>query len=638
MGSAVFSSTYSMSGYTTKTYNVRISYSESYDQTSNRSTIRITGVELQIVGNGTNWGSLAFYGSVAVNGTTLLSMNGGASVRVSLNGSGYCSVAIPASSSITVAHNADGGGAFTLAVSGGFSYSGSNYFCALYNNQPFGVKSQSKNVSLTAHPRGSSIASVPSQVETQGTLSLSVSRNSASFWHKATVLVGSDSLYESAAFETSVSIPVPRSWFADYPALDELAATVAVQTYTDASCTTAIGSPATASLAILADADMRPVVTTGWATVSPYNTGAVAGIVGYVKGYSQAEVTFDSTKIDLSDTAGASITGYAVQCQGETISASPWRTGVLTATAVTVTCTVTDSRGRTGSETFTLTVMDYARPSLSGIEIFRCSVLGIEDEEGTHYSAKATLQYSALDGQNSCTLTSAAAPSGGSYGTTENLTSGTAHVSTAVISADGTYIIRIQATDALGNTAVYYQTLATRKWAMKFRPDGNGVAFGKAAEYGATLEIPANWDFKFGGVSWLNKVYPVGSIYMSVNNTNPGTLFGGTWAQIEDVFLLAAGQTYNAGDTGGAATHTLTVTEMPEHEHDGLYWGVDYKANAYPWGLNNDGVGNGFSSTYSGTRGGPNDSHAMYTGKAGGGQAFSVMPPYLAVYVWQRTA
>lgn len=136
----------------------------------------------------------------------------------------------------------------------------------------------------------------------------------------------------------------------------------------------------------------------------------------------------------------------------------------------------------------------------------------------------------------------------------------------------------------------------------------------------------------------VNLTHPVGSLYISFESTDPATLFGGSWKQIEDVFLLAAGTHHQARSTGGAETHTLTVNEMPAHEHDGLYWGVNYKANAYPWGLNNDGMGNGFSSTYSGTRGGPDDGHAMYTGEAGGDQSFSIMPPYLAVYVWRRTA
>lgn len=70
-----------------------------------------------------------------------------------------------------------------------------------------------------------------------------------------------------------------------------------------------------------------------------------------------------------------------------------------------------------------------------------------------------------------------------------------------------------------------------------------------------------------GETLMLDNVWPVGSIYMSVNSTDPGTLFGGTWVRIKDAFLLSAGDTYNAGDIGGEAEHTLTVAEMPSHQH-----------------------------------------------------------------------
>ena len=55
-----------------------------------------------------------------------------------------------------------------------------------------------------------------------------------------------------------------------------------------------------------------------------------------------------------------------------------------------------------------------------------------------------------------------------------------------------------------------------------------------------------------GGVS-ISSVYPIGSIYMSVNPTDPSTLFGGSWEQIQDRFLLASGSSYGAGTTGGSA-------------------------------------------------------------------------------------
>lgn len=130
----------------------------------------------------------------------------------------------------------------------------------------------------------------------------------------------------------------------------------------------------------------------------------------------------------------------------------------------------------------------------------------------------------------------------------------------------------------------------------------------------------------------LNLVYPIGSIYMSVNNVSPATLFGGTWEQIEDRFLLAAGSSYSAGSTGGAATVALTVNQLPSHNHGFLdYWTTYWDGVAYgrlAVALNGDG--NGHSDV--GTTG------REYTASTGKGEAHNNMPPYLAVYVWKRTA
>lgn len=114
--------------------------------------------------------------------------------------------------------------------------------------------------------------------------------------------------------------------------------------------------------------------------------------------------------------------------------------------------------------------------------------------------------------------------------------------------------------------------------------------------------------------------HPIGSIYWSEDSTNPENLFGGTWKQIKDTFLLAAGDTYTAGTAGGEAEHTLTVDEMPKHTH-GV--GIEYtvlSGNETPR-LSSDTV---YASAL--------------TSATGGDQPHNNMPPYLAVYVWQRIA
>ena len=117
------------------------------------------------------------------------------------------------------------------------------------------------------------------------------------------------------------------------------------------------------------------------------------------------------------------------------------------------------------------------------------------------------------------------------------------------------------------------------------------------------------------------KMHPVGSIYISVDATNPSLLFGGTWQQITGRFLLAAGSGYTAGSTGGEATHKLTVAEMPAHTHSAYY-------RAFPTSGATDT--NAFVVFNTGTR--------SNTGSAGSGAAHNNMPPYLTVYIWKRTA
>lgn len=64
-----------------------------------------------------------------------------------------------------------------------------------------------------------------------------------------------------------------------------------------------------------------------------------------------------------------------------------------------------------------------------------------------------------------------------------------------------------------------------------------------------------------------SKLYPVGSVYISFNSADPSTLFGGTWSRLKDTFLLVNGDSYAPNTTGGSATKTISVTNMPSHNH-----------------------------------------------------------------------
>ena len=139
-----------------------------------------------------------------------------------------------------------------------------------------------------------------------------------------------------------------------------------------------------------------------------------------------------------------------------------------------------------------------------------------------------------------------------------------------------------------------------------------------------------------GGGLTLNVIYPIGSIYMSINNINPANLFGGEWEQIKDTFLLSAGDTYAAGATGGEVEHTLTVDEMPRHDHAAQIYVNNSGSYTVPanYSMMN-------TNTYTWSASATSGKNAGLFGKGnstGGNQPHNNMPPYLTVYMWQRTA
>lgn len=154
---------------------------------------------------------------------------------------------------------------------------------------------------------------------------------------------------------------------------------------------------------------------------------------------------------------------------------------------------------------------------------------------------------------------------------------------------------------------------------------------------------------------FLSKVYPVGAIYLSTVSTSPATLFGGSWTQVQNRFLVAAGSSYSAGSTGGSETHTHTSAA---HKHgsgheggDGDLWATVTGASGYIY-FREDGtisnpqatwqasyrVSGTYGSTTSTVSGGADVRGYTSTTTPGSTGTTSTNPPYLSVYMWQRTA
>lgn len=125
--------------------------------------------------------------------------------------------------------------------------------------------------------------------------------------------------------------------------------------------------------------------------------------------------------------------------------------------------------------------------------------------------------------------------------------------------------------------------------------------------------------------------WPVGSIYITVSNTSPAALFGGTWERISERFLLGASSSYPAGGTGGEFTHKLTQSELPNYSLS-----VTNGSNVIRSKTGNSA--DAYVQTQSGGWGIPNwESKTVTVASGGSGEAHNNMPPYLAVNMWKRT-
>ena len=209
-------------------------------------------------------------------------------------------------------------------------------------------------------------------------------------------------------------------------------------------------------------------------------------------------------------------------------------------------------------------------------------------------------------------------------------------VDDVVESGGSAYICTVAHTNHVPPNASYWDLMASK---------GDTGATGAAGADGADgLGVPAGgdtgqvlakvsgadndteWVDPSGGIGILD-VYGIGDLYLTVNaSVDPNTRFGGTWVR------FGAGRMpvfYNASDadfdtveeTGGAKTHTLTISEMPSHQHDN---GIDF--------------GSGGGSKYGALDRFGDSNNNVNTGFTGGGGAHNNMPPYIVIYAWKRTA
>ena len=624
---------------------ISLALSESNVNTANNTSV--VTAKLYYYGNGVSWSGYQQPYRIVIDGTTY---SGTSSFSTST------SAQLLGTASKTVTHNDNG--AKTVTVSASFA-----------TDVSLGTLTTSSNITLTTISRLSSLS------VGNGTLgiaqTLTISEPTSSNNHKITYTCGSKEGYilgSASATSTSNSVrwTPPISLAAQNTKGTSVTATITLYTYNGNGAY--VGSKSY-SIILAIPASVKPTLTIDVSDPTGYKDT----YGNYVQGKSKIKVIPTATIAQ-----GASIVEYeyvigGTQYKGDTVETS----AISQSGSITVKVKATDTRGRYAEVEQIITVLAYSAPSLEITRVERTDSSGVSNKNGAYLTAYFNASIISLSSLNKATLkVKTKKKTNTSWGTEATIVSEVSDYSVTggnyTFAADtaSSYDVMMTLSDSFNVPVQRTATGSSCTKVFSVFSEGKGFAVGKVAEKENTFEV--GWDAQFNNDVNINEVnfkpsdtfkehwaailngetpsgtnplldliHPVGSIYWSTNITSPETLFGGTWEQIKDTFILAAGDSYSAGSTGGEATHTLVTNEIPAHYHNIREYGntsnmytnsksISTSGNIYVRTLSAAG---GYLSSVSDT-----DTYRLRTADVGGGKAHNNMPPYLVAYCWKRTA
>lgn len=603
--------------------SVKLSWSlSSQSVENNQSTLSwsITGA-----GSASGWVMTGGFKAV-INGTTVYSTS--TDTRIQLyNGTSV------ASGTTKITHNADGTKSFSLSIEAGvYTYAVS--------------VTASGTHTLDTIPRASTVSATNANMGSASTIT--ITRASSSFTHTLTYSFGSTTgTIATKTTSTSVSWTPALTLANQIPNAVSGTCTITCDTYNGS---TKIGSK-TCTLSLTVPTSVKPTMTSVTATRVDGDVPAAWSI--YVQNKSKATVKINGA----AGAYGSTISSYSISGGGYSSTASSFTTGFLTSSGtITFAAKVTDSRGRVSdAKTVSISVIAYSAPSFTSYLSQRATSAGVVNDDGTYIRGLISYSYASCSGKNTVTCATYYKKSSASSWTNANKSFSSETAFTfggGAISTESSYDVKYTITDAF-TTVTILDMVSTATVLMDFKASGKGIAIGKVSEKDKTLEIADSWELEVHGKKLIDYIYPIGSIYLSVNSTSPATLFGGSWTQLKDRFLLGAGSTYSSGATGGAATHKLSVAEMPSHAHDTPFFnnmtnngemksdfiGVFGKGVTASQALKDTGQTSTMEMWWiNQTNTAEGNEWAYLTSAKGSGSAHNNMPPYLVVYMWKRTA
>lgn len=623
-----------------------VSLGLSITQNSQSIANNTSNITVSVIAYWTNgsWNGTAKPGTLAIDGTTY---DFSSSFNTGHSNTGSQTIY---TKTVDVSHSTDG--TKTVACSASFITGVSS-----------GTVYTSASKTLTTIPRKSSLTVSNGTLGTE--LTLTINRHSSTFSHRIRYSCGTESAYltTDAIDGTSVTWTPPISLASQNTS--STAVSIAFTLYTYDENGVELGTD-TAAITCEIPSSVVPTVSIAASDASGYLTT----YDGYLQNLSKISVT-----ITAAGVYGSTIKAYNTSADGKTYTTSSFITDPISGSGeLTITATVSDTRGRTATASTTITVIAYSAPKITAIDIYRSGASGTATSNGAYLTVKFSGSVTSINSKNTAKYvvqykkandTSYTSEELADYANTYSVIDG---MYTFAADTSSTYDIIFTATDAF-NSAQRSGSGGTVSKLFSFLARGLGIAFGKVAEKNKTVELEDEWSLEVGkdatiggnasvsgtfGVTGsatfantiydkngnevlaisdayiLEKTYPVGSYYISHNNTSPAELFGGTWYRVENQFLWACPADGTIGSTGGEQTHTLTVTEMPYHSHTILLnsaSSVSYDTWDYSYGASKAN-----RSYYSQ---GPAE---PIIGGTGGTGAHNNMPPYISVAIWRRTA
>ena len=529
---------------------------------------------------------------------------------------------------IWVNHNSAGDAGVTL--------SGSFNLAITWGGNRIGNLTVSGLATLDPIPRSSELTSISLDIQsfirdTGRTVHYNINKKHSSFTHELTLKHAGRTLAtwttsSSGDLSYGLSGATINGILEDLPSAVHSRLFLTLQTK---SGTTLIGAPVTISIYFEVSFYEQPVAKS--LTTSIFGNGRDKTLDSYIQSISRLSASFTGIA-----SYGASVTSWTISVKRRSDGGNPQLIQSHTGTTANplslsgiydVIAEIRDSRGRSATTETSVTVLAYSPPSIPVFNTVRSTPTStVNGAIDVRWSPMGTINPAAITIKNRSNT--------GTVVTLYNQPSSvTGKIDTTLAfsgqSDASSFEYTLTITDSFGNTATATSNVGTSFVELTIAK-GKGVGIGKVHERGA---LDVNGDIYVNDQNLALLAYPVGSVYISVNSTNPAVLFGGTWVEFAKGRTLvgrdSSDTSFNTSEKiGGSKTHKLTESEMPRHSHGMRYNNSNTVGTAsYPhltggYGPQGFDTGAGFSTVT----------------LTGGGLPHSNLQPYITTYMWKRTS